>query len=51
MIVGTKFQLKLTILIFWTKFIQKRYISLKRIKLIPQLNSAYTNLPKYQISA
>ena len=31
-IVGTKLQLKLTILIFWTKFTQKRYFRLKAVK-------------------
>ena len=29
---STKFQLKLTILIFWTKFVQKRYSRLKTEK-------------------
>ena len=29
MIVGTKFQLKLTTLIFWTKFAQKGYFQSK----------------------
>ena len=31
-IVGTKFQLKLTILIFWTKFAQREYSGLKQKK-------------------
>ena len=32
-ILSTKFQLKLKILIFWTKFAQKQQVQLKRAKL------------------
>ena len=40
---GPKFQNKLTILISWTKFAQKWFSSLKQIKWIMSLNSAYSN--------
>ena len=39
--VGTKFYLKLTILIFWTKFIKKDYFQLKTGKSKQLLNSAH----------
>ena len=43
LIIGTKFQRKLTILIFWTKLAQKGYFPLKWKKLTPPLNSTYSN--------
>ena len=40
---GTKFQLKLTILICWTKFAKKRVSCLKQKKWTPPLNPAFSN--------
>ena len=40
---GTKFQLKLTILIFPNKFTQKGCFQSKTEKLIPGFNSKYSN--------
>ena len=37
----TKFSLKLTILIFWTKFTQKKHFQLKTKKWTPSLNFSY----------
>ena len=39
----TKFSLKLTILIFWTKFTQKKHFQLKTKKWTPSLNFSYSN--------
>ena len=51
LILGTKFQLKMTILIFWTKFVQKGISGQKQKMWTAAWNSTYLNLPKYQISA
>ena len=40
---STKFQLKLTILLFWTKFTQKGYFRLKTEKWTSPLYCAYSN--------
>ena len=47
---STAFHLKLTILIFCTKFMQKGYFSSKTEKWTPPLNSAYSNKLRYKIS-
>ena len=47
---GSKVQLKLTILIFWTKFDQKGYFRSKTKKQTPSMNFAYLNYSRYQIS-
>ena len=45
-----KFQLKLTIYIFWTKFVQKISISiLKQIQWAPRFNFSYLNWSRYKI--
>ena len=43
LIVGTKFQLKLTIWIFWTKLAQKWYFQAKTEKVNITIQSAYSN--------
>ena len=49
---GMKFQLKLTILIFWNKFAQKGYFQSKKWKKwASPLNSVYSKYYSYQISA
>ena len=50
MIVGFKFQLYHTILIFWNKFPKKGYFCSKTEKMDVPLNSSYSNCSKYQIS-
>ena len=47
---GSKVQLKLTILISWTKFDQKGYFRSKTKKRTPSMNFAYLNYSRYQIS-
>ena len=47
---STKFLLKLKILIFLTKFVQKGISGQKRKKWISPLYSAYSNYSEYQIS-
>ena len=47
---GTKFELKLTILISWTKFAPKAYFQSKSGKMNTPLNSTYSNQSTYQIS-
>ena len=46
---STKLQPKLTILIFWTKFVQKRYFRLKTDKVNSLLNSADLN-PNFNLN-
>ena len=48
---GIKFQVKLPILTFWTKFTLKGYFWSKKKKWTSPLNSAYLNCSRYQISA
>ena len=48
---ATKFQIKLRILIFWTKFVQKLCIYGQHRKMwTPPLHYAYSNYPEYRIS-
>ena len=47
---GTKFQLKLAILIFWTKFAQKNVSSWKQKKWASPLHSAYSKYCEHQFS-
>ena len=47
---STKFQLKLIILIFWTKFTKMDIFRRNKKKWAPPLNSAYSNKPSNQIS-
>ena len=47
----TKFQIKIAILHWWTKFAQNRYFRSNIEKLATLLNSAYSNWSKYKTSA
>ena len=48
--IGTKIQLKLNTLVFWSKFTQKWYFWLKKENWTSPLNSRYSNWSGYQIS-
>ena len=50
LIVGTKFQFKLTILIFWIKFVQKRYFRPKTEKTNTANEYSYSYILHIRIS-